>query len=95
VYFDVSKNTYTVFMDTHNPASQSWSTNDSTIVVDTLEGDTRLVSCTYTNGCVVFTSTGAASTSGDLKLVTADGSTLMSINALASTGRVRVTEVGS
>jgi len=63
--------------------------------VDTLETDLSMVSCTYANGCVVFNSTGAASSSGEIKVVSSDGSVLMSINTLASTGRVRVMEVGS
>jgi type II secretion system protein H len=95
VYFDVANNCYCLFEDTDNPAAQTYTLADSTIKSDTLEADVTLVSCTYTNACVVFNSTGAASTSGDLKLVTSDGSILMSINTLASTGRVRLAEVGS
>jgi len=95
VQFDVAKNCYTVFADTDNPAGMTFTVADSTIQVDTLEADVSLNSCTYANNCVIFNSTGAASTSGEIKVVTSDGSILMSINTLASTGRVRLTEVGS
>jgi type II secretion system protein H len=95
VYFDLVNNRYVVFADTDNPAGLTYTVADSLIKADTLRSDVSLMSCTYTNSCVIFNSTGAASTSGDLKVVTGDGSTLMSINALASTGRIRLTEVGS
>lgn len=95
VHFNVAQNVFTVFADTDNPAAVTFGLADSTIQVDTLEADVALNSCTYTNDCVIFNATGAASTSGEIKVVTADGSILMSINTLASTGRVRLTEVGS
>jgi Tfp pilus assembly protein FimT len=95
VHFDMASNSYAVFADTDNPAAMTFTVADSTLRADTLEADITLVSCTYTNGCVVFNSTGAASSSGELKLVTGDGSILMSIHTLASTGRVRLSEVGS
>jgi Tfp pilus assembly protein FimT len=95
VAFNVGANTLTAFADTDDPPSQAYTVSDSLLRADTLQGDISLNSCTYANNCVVFNSTGAASTSGDLQLVTSDGSILMSINVLASTGRVRLTEIGS
>ena len=95
VAFNVGDNTLISFADTDDPPSQVYSVSDSLLRADTLDGDISLNSCTYANNCVVFNSTGAASTSGDLQIVTADGSILMSINILASTGRVRLTEIGS
>jgi type II secretion system protein H len=95
VSFNVGDNTIITFADTDSPSSQTYSTSDSLIKADTLTPDVDLTSCTYTNNCVVFNATGAASTSGDVQIVTDDGSILMSINVLASTGRVRLTEVGS
>jgi type II secretion system protein H len=95
VAFDMSKNSVYTFADTDNPAGQSYSTSDSVVHADTLNTDISLNSCTYANNCVVFNATGAASTSGDLQVVTGDGSIIMSINILASTGRVRLTELGS
>jgi len=95
VAFDVGAKCYTVFADTDNPAAKTFTVADSVMHVDTLETDLSMVSCTYANGCVVFNSTGAASTSGEVKVVSSDGTVLMSINTLASTGRVRVMEVGS
>ena len=95
VVFDLSTNSVTTFADTDDPASQTYSSSDSVMAIDTLNTDLDLSSCTYNNNCVVFNSTGAASTSGDLQLVTDDGSILMSINLLASTGRVRLTEIAA
>jgi type II secretion system protein H len=95
VVFNLSTNTVITFADTNDPASQTYSTSDSLTATRTLGTDIDLSSCTYDNNCVVFNSTGAASTSGDLQIVTADGSVLMSINLLASTGRVRLTEIAS
>lgn len=95
VMFNVSTRSITLFADTDNPVAQTYSTSDSLIDCDTLSTDINLNSCTYANNCVVFSSTGAASTSGDLQVVTGDGSIVMSINVLASTGRVRLSEIGT
>jgi Tfp pilus assembly protein FimT len=95
VAFNLSNDAVYTFADTDDPAAQSYSLADSIVRADTLNPDLSLSSCTYADNCVVFNSTGAASTSGDLQLVTEDGSILMSINVLASTGRVRLTEIGS
>jgi len=95
VAFDLSSNSYVLFADTDAPASQLYTPSDSLLRADTLQADISLSSCTYTDNCIVFGSTGAASSSGDLQIVTDDGSILMSINVLASTGRVRLTEIGA
>lgn len=95
VVFDMNSNSVRSFADTDNPAGMSYSSNDSTTSADTLGAEIELSSCTYNNNCVIFSATGSASTSGDLQLVTKDGSILMSINLLASTGRVRLTEIAS
>lgn len=94
VAFNVNDNSLFTFADTNDPASQTFSLSDSVISSDTLNHDVALSSCTYANNCVVFNPTGAASTSGDLQVATRDGSTILSINVLASTGRVRISEVG-
>ena len=95
VAFDLSGDAVYSFADTDDPSAKQYSMADSVVKADTLNPDLSFSSCTYANNCVVFNSTGAASTSGDLQLVTGDGSILMSINVLASTGRVRLTEIGS
>lgn len=95
VAFNLGTRSMYTFCDTNDPASQSYSVSDSIVHSETLNVDVSLNSCTYANNCVVFNSTGAASTSGDLHVVTGDGSIIMSINVLASTGRVRLTELGS
>lgn len=95
VVFNLTDNSVTAFADTDSPSSFTYSSSDSTTSTDTLNADIQLSSCTYNNNCVIFSSTGAASTSGDLQLVTKDGSILMSISLLASTGRVRLTEIAS
>jgi type II secretion system protein H len=95
VAFNLTNNSMVTFSDTNDPASQSYTVSDSVVHADTLNSQVDLNSCTYANNCVVFNSTGAASSSGDLQIVTGDGSIVMSINILASTGRVRLTELGS
>jgi len=95
VAFALGTNAIYTFKDIDDPTSKTYSSSDSVMRADTLGADVSLVSCTYADNCVVFNSTGAASTSGDLQLVTGDGSIVMSINVLASTGRVRLTEIGS
>jgi prepilin-type N-terminal cleavage/methylation domain-containing protein len=95
VAFNVGNGSVITFADTDDPGSQSYSVSDSVIRTDTVSQDVALNSCTYANNCVVFNSTGAASTSGDLQVVTGDGSIIMSINVLASTGRVRLSELGT
>lgn len=95
VAFNIGNKSMIMFADTNDPPSQSYSVSDSLINADTLNSQIALNSCTYANNCVVFSSTGAASTSGDLQVVTGDGSIIMSINVLASTGRVRLSELGT
>jgi len=96
VAFSMGDDAIYTFKDTDDPSAQTYASgSDSVMRADTLGADVSLVSCTYANNCVIFNSTGAASTSGDLQLVTGDGSIVMSINILASTGRVRLTEIGS
>jgi len=94
VAFNVNDNSLFTFADTDDPASRAFTLSDSVISSDTLDHDISLSSCTYANNCVVFSPTGAASTSGDLQVTTRNGSTVLSINVLASTGRVRISEVG-
>lgn len=95
VSFNMASRSMVLFADTDNPAGQSYSVLDSTLKADTLNSQVNLNSCTYANNCVVFNSTGAASSSGDLQVVTGDGSIIMAINVLASTGRVRLSEIGT
>jgi Tfp pilus assembly protein FimT len=95
VAFNLTDDAVYTFADTDDPSSQQYTVSDSVVKADTLNSDLSIASCTYANNCVVFNSTGAASTSGDLQVVTGDGSIIMSINILASTGRVQLTEIGS
>lgn len=93
VAIDLSKQTVTRFADTDGDGAYSMS--DSTLHVDTASTDVKISTCTFTDNCVIFGSTGSATTSGDLQMVSSDGQIIMSINVLASTGRVRMTEIGS
>lgn len=68
---------------------------DSTIKENVSPKSVKMTSCSLNNGCVTFNSTGSASSSGDVQLVSSDGEVIMSINILASTGRVRLTEIGA
>jgi type II secretion system protein H len=95
VYFDGAKEIFCLFGNTDNPAVASYSTSDSLVRADTVTYEVDMGTCTFANDCVVFNSRGSASGSGDLQLISSDGSIIMSINVLASTGRVKLTEVGA
>lgn len=93
VTIDLSKQSFTYFADADGDGTLS--AGDSTITADTVSTDVKITTCTFTNNTVVFGSTGSASSSGDLQVVSSDGQVIMSINVLASTGRVRLTEIGA
>jgi len=93
VAVDLAHQTITRFADTDGDGT--FTVADSTIDVDTASTDVKISTCTFTDNCVIFGSTGSATTSGDLQMVSSDGQVIMSINVLASTGRVRMTEIGA
>jgi type II secretion system protein H len=95
VHFNEGVGVFCLFGNTKDPASAEYTYDDSLLRADTVNADVAMAACTFANDCVVFNSRGSASGSGDLQLISLDGSTLMSINVLASTGRVKLTEVGA
>lgn len=92
VAFNLEKRAFAFFADT-DPGGYSLS--DSTIRIDSSGTSVKMSACTFADNCVIFNSVGSASSSGDLQIVSEDGSIVMSINILASTGRVRLTEIGA
>lgn len=95
VFFDVGNRQYTFFKDKVNPASFLYEPgvgNDSLISQITLDRDVNYGANSFANTTVVFTTSGGASSSGDLTVTPASGGFTYNINVLASTGRVKLTD---
>lgn len=93
VFFDATHRRYIYFKDLVNPGSFLFEAGDSVVSDDTLTAKVNLGTNTFSNTTVVFTTSGSASTSGDLTVVPASGGDTFNINVLASTGRVKLSTI--
>jgi len=91
VHFDAGNRRYTFFKDKGNPTQYDAGT-DSLISQVALDRDVNYGINTFTNAAVVFTTSGGASSSGELTVTPASGGFTYNINVLQSTGRVRLTD---
>jgi len=94
IFFDAANRRYIFFKDKVNPASLLYEpiAGDSAINVDTLDRDINYGGNTFTNTTVVFKTDGGASSSGEMQIVPGSGGFTYTINVLASTGRVKLTD---
>lgn len=95
VYFNAGARQYTFFKDVANPTSFLYEplAGDSTISQVDLDQDVNYGTNTLTSTTVVFTTAGAASTSGYLRILPASGGDTYNIDVLASTGRIKLTAI--
>ena len=94
VFFDAGNRRCIYFKDKVNPASFLYEpiSGDSAISVDTLDLDVNFGGNTFTNTTVVFKTDGGASSSGEMQILPGSGGFTYTINVLASTGRVKLTD---
>ena len=92
--FDRYAGHYTLFIDRDSPQLQSLTTGDSVVSIEQVGMDVAISSQTLPNGNIVFHPDGSASANGNVVFVTegAPTNTMFSVDVLASTGRVRLTE---
>ncbi len=91
VYFDAGNRRYTFFKEmTGN--EQYDAGGDSLISQVTLDLDVNYGTNFFTNTTVVFKTDGSASSSGEMQILPASGGFTYTINVLASTGRIKLTD---
>jgi prepilin-type N-terminal cleavage/methylation domain-containing protein len=92
VYIDAESHQVTVFQNTVDPGTPSYSEGDSAYSVDTLPDEFSYVYVTMEDGAIVFRPNGSAMASGYANIYLAGESDGMmayfAVNVLAATGRV-------
>ncbi len=91
IFFDAGNRRYTFFKE-KSGNEQYDSGADSVITQTTLDRDVNYGTNSFTNTTVVFRTDGSASTSGDMQILPAAGGFTYTINVLASTGRIKLTD---
>lgn len=90
VYFDVENRQYVFYKDLQNLDSYALDPGDSIITLVTLPPNLNFGHTSFDNGAVVFFSDGAASASGSVYLYVTEGYDYLTVDILASTGRVKL-----
>ena len=95
VNFNQTTGQYTLFADRNSPDLHSFTTGDSIVAAVPVGMDVSIATATLPNGNVVFQPDGSASATGNVIFTTHESplATTFSVDILASTGRVRLTEV--
>lgn len=90
IFFDTGNQRFVLFKDKVNPSSYTYEAGDSAIYTQNLES-VNFGACSFPNNTVCFKPSGSANAGGQVGLYSCSGaSDLMSIDLLASTGRVRL-----
>ncbi|MEW5701009.1 MAG: GspH/FimT family pseudopilin [Candidatus Zixiibacteriota bacterium] len=92
INFDVSNNVYETFINRNNPAAATYTPGDSLVDSMLVYQDAKIASQTFPTSAVVFNPDGSASSSGVVNLIAKDSCVVFTIDVLASTGRIRMTE---
>ncbi len=92
VFFDAANRRYVYFKDKANPGNYQFEVGDSIVGRDTLTAKVNYGGNTFTNTTVVFRTDGSASSSGEMQILPASGGFTYTINVLASTGRIKLTD---
>jgi len=92
VSFSPSDNLYKTFINRETPGTPSWTPGDSLVDSTCVGREVALASQTFPTSAVVFNPDGSASASGAIALVSGDSTVTFTIDVLASTGRIRLTE---
>jgi len=92
VFFDAANRRYIFFKDKANPGNYQFEVGDSIVGRDTLTAKVNYGGNTFTNSTVVFKTDGSASSSGNLQILPASGGFTYTVDVLASTGRVKLTD---
>lgn len=90
VYFDLEDREYVFYKDIQNLDSYAFNPGDSIITLVTLAPNLSFDQTSFENGAVVFFSDGAASSTGSVDLCMTDEYDYLTIDILASTGRVKL-----
>ena len=93
VYFDPEINQYVLFKDKSNPGSLTYDTNDSAMQSQTLPANVDFSYTSFSNNVVIFSSNGSASSTGSVDLWSEDYYDHITVDVLASTGRVKMVKM--
>ncbi len=92
VFFDITNGQFILFEDRANPGLGTYETGDSLVTTTRLNSDIQLGYSTFANNAVVFDMNGAASTSGNVTFTASHSQQIYTVDVLAATGRVKMTE---
>jgi len=92
VFFDSAGRKFVLFEDRVNLTSYTFDVGDSLVYSEDLESTVDYSGCTFPNNTVIFKPDGSASSSGAVDLYSNTTHETFSIDVLASTGRVRLTQ---
>lgn len=93
IYFDDTDHSMTMFKDLANLSSATFDEgSDSVIVTDTLASNYNYLYASFANSTVIFQPNGGASQSGNIFLMSQEGSSmnLTHLTVLASTGKSKI-----
>jgi prepilin-type N-terminal cleavage/methylation domain-containing protein len=92
IKFDSVSKTYLLFKDKVNIGNAVYETGDSLISTSNLFGSLSIYGCTFANTTVVFKPDGSATGTGTLVLAGSGAPYNLTVDVLASTGRVKIFE---
>lgn len=93
VYFDNDVRSLTLFLDSNNPAANTFEAADSVLSVDTLPTDFVYVGTDFGVTTVIYNSNGSATQTGHVYFMSydeSDGINIGTIDVLSSTGRTKI-----
>jgi Tfp pilus assembly protein FimT len=90
VYFNVDKGACCLFANTADPANPLFSDADSVLTNEELGNGVHMGYTTFSNNCVIFDPSGAASSSGAIIMNSANYQSMYTVSVLQATGRVKL-----
>jgi len=93
VYFDPENSQYVLFKDKSNPGSYTYDGNDSAMQTQILPQNVDFSYSSFSNNVVIFKTNGSASATGSVDLRSEGVYDHITVDVLASTGRVKMTKM--
>jgi prepilin-type N-terminal cleavage/methylation domain-containing protein len=93
IYFDPETNQYILFKDISTPGSYIYDGNDSAMQTQTLPHNVDFTYTSFSDNVVIFKPNGSASATGSVELRSEGVNDHITVDVLASTGRVKMVKV--
>ncbi len=90
VQFDCSEGKYVLFANTCDPGVASFTDADSVISKNKLENNVCMNYTSFSDNCVIFEPSGAASSTGTVLMNSGNYQSMFTIEVLRSTGKVKL-----